>query len=105
MKEILTNITPPGGSADPPGGMNRWLKLFIGVALILFFMFGIGSLSKFIPGARRMGQVIEAYNIRATAVYYTDFDESYEGSESIRHSLEYTPRAQELPPPGADSSP
>ena len=85
--------------------MNPWLKLCIGFALILFFMFGIGSLSKFIPGARRMGQVIEEYDIRATAIYYTDFDESYEGSESIRHSLEYTPHGEEPPPDGEDSSP
>ena len=43
---------------------------------MLFFIFGIGSLSKFIPGVRQMGEVIEEYNLRATAVYYTDFDES-----------------------------
>ena len=85
--------------------MNPWLKLCIGFALILFFMFGIGSLSKFIPGARRMAQVIEEYDIRATAVYYTDFDESYEGSESIRHKLEYTPHGKGAPSTEKDSSP
>lgn len=85
--------------------MNRWVKLCIGIALILFFMFGIGSLSKFIPGARRMAQVIEEYDIRATAVYYTDFDESYEGSESIRHKLEYTPQGERTLPGWGDSSP
>jgi hypothetical protein len=87
VKEPRSAILP-GGPADPPGLTNPWLKLSIGFALILFFIFGIGSLSKFIPGARRMGEVIEEYNLRATAVYYTDFDESYNGSEYIRHSLE-----------------
>ncbi len=93
MKESQT-IPPFGGPAGPPKGMNPWLKLVIGFALILFFIFGIGSLSKFIPGARRMGQVIEEYNIRATAVYYTDFEEPAEGSERIRDSLEYTPHTE-----------
>ena len=85
--------------------MNRWLKLLIGIAMILFFMFGIGSLSKWIPGARRMAQVIEEYDIRATAVYYTDFDESYEGSQFIRHRLEHTPHGKGPSEGGKDPSP
>lgn len=39
-------------------------------------------------GAWRMGEVIKEYNLGAIAVYYTAFDESYEGSEYMRHSWE-----------------
>ena len=67
------------------------MKLLIGIALILFFMFGIGSLAQYIPGARRMAQVIDERNLRVTAIYYTDFEEPAEGSERIRDSLDYTP--------------
>jgi hypothetical protein len=65
------------------------VKLMIGLALILLFIFGIGSASKYIPGARRMAQVIDERNLRATAIYYTDFEEPAEGSEYIRDCLDY----------------
>lgn len=72
-------------------GLNPWLKLIIGIMLIFMFIFGIGSLAQLIPGARHMAYVIEEGNIRATAVYYTDFEEPAEGSERIRDSLDYQP--------------
>ena len=80
-----------GGASAPPAALNPWLKLLIGIALILFFMFGIGSLAQYIPGARHMAQVIDERNLRVTAIYYTDFEEPAEGSERIRDSLDYTP--------------
>ena len=80
-----------GGASAPPATLNPWLKLLIGIALILFFMFGIGSLAQYIPGARHMAQVIDERNLRVTAIYYTDFEEPAEGSERIRDSLDYTP--------------
>lgn len=82
------------GAPAPQTVPHPWMKLFIGVALILFFIFGVGKLSLYIPGARHMAEVIEERNLRATAIYYTDFEESAEGSEYIRHSLEYTPGRQ-----------
>jgi len=80
-----------GGAAAPPAALNPWARLLIGIALILLFMFGIGSLAQEIPGARQMAQVIEEHGLRATAIYYTDFEEPAEGSERIRDSLAYTP--------------
>ncbi len=82
---------PAVGTKLPAAGLYSWLKLMIGIALILGFIFGIGSLAQYIPGARHMAKVIDEYNLRATAVYYTDFEEPAEGSERIRDSLEYTP--------------
>ena len=38
-----------------------------------------------------MAQVIDERDLRATAIYYTDFEEPAEGSERIRDSLDYTP--------------
>ena len=87
-----TGTLPVTGRASaPPVTLNPWLKLLIGIALILSFMFGIGSLAQYIPGARRMAQVIDERNLRVTAIYYTDFEEPAEGSERIRDSLDYTP--------------
>jgi hypothetical protein len=87
-----TGTLPAAGEASaPPAALNPWLRLLIGIVLILFFMFGIGSLAQRIPGARHMAHVIDERHLRATAIYYTDFEEPAEGSERIRDSLDYTP--------------
>ncbi|MEW6672912.1 MAG: hypothetical protein AB1427_14500 [Thermodesulfobacteriota bacterium] len=84
---------PVCGASAPQTGLNPWLKLLVGIVLILVFIFGVGSLAQFIPGARHMAKVIDERNLRATAIYYTDFEESAEGSERIRDSLDYMPGA------------
>jgi len=66
-----------------------WMKLAFGIILILVFIFGVGRLGAFIPGAQHMAQVIDDHDLRATAIFYTDFETSAEGSEYIRHSLAY----------------
>ncbi|MBU1182269.1 MAG: hypothetical protein KKE00_10160 [Proteobacteria bacterium] len=87
-----TNTTSPAcADSIPQAGLNPYLKLIIGIALILGFIFGIGSLAQFIPGARHMARVIDERNLRATAIFYTDFEEPAEGSERIRDSLDYRP--------------
>jgi hypothetical protein len=70
-----------------------WLKLVVGFVLIWVLIFGVGSLAQLLPGAKHMAQVIDERNLRATAIYYTDFEEPAEGSERIRDSLDYMPRA------------
>ncbi len=89
-KETCTPFPACGASASR-AGLNPYLKLIIGIALILGFIFGIGSLAQLIPGARRMADVIDERNLRATAIYYTDFEEPAEGSERIRDSLDFMP--------------
>jgi hypothetical protein len=82
------------GASAPQTTISPWLKLIIGFALIWVFIFGVGSLARLIPGAKHMAQVIDERNLRATAIYYTDFEEPAEGSERIRDSLDYMPRAK-----------
>jgi hypothetical protein len=77
----------------PQTVVSPWIKLIIGFALIWAMIFGFGSLARLLPGARHMAQVIDERGLRATAIYYTDFEEPAEGSERIRDSLDYTPRA------------
>ncbi len=89
-KKIETQC-PACGDTLPQAGFYPVLKLLIGIALILTFIFGVGSLAQLIPGASHMAKVIDERNLRATAIYYTDFEEPAEGSESIRDSLDYRP--------------
>jgi hypothetical protein len=77
----------------PRAALSPWLKLTIGFALIWVLIFGFGSLARLLPGARHMAQVIDERGLRATAIYYTDFEEPAEGSERIRDNLDYTPLA------------
>jgi hypothetical protein len=76
-------------AAFPP-----WVKLIIGFVLIWALIFGVGSLAQFLPGAKHMARVIDERGLRATAIYYTDFDEPAEGSERIRDSLDYDPHGK-----------
>ena len=85
------------GASAPQAKLNPWLRLLMGIALILIFMFGFGHLSKWIPGARRMAEVIDSRNLRATAIYYTDLEEPAEASAYIRDSLEYGPGSGSIP--------
>jgi hypothetical protein len=78
----------------PQAALSPWLKLIIGFALIWVLIFGFGSIARLLPGARHMAQVIDERGLRATAIYYTDFEEPAEGSERIRDSLDYTPLAK-----------
>lgn len=77
------------GTDGPRSRLIPWLKLLIGIVAVWVFIFGVGRLAALVPGAARMARVIEEHDIRATAIYYTDFEASAEGSEYIRHSLEY----------------
>jgi len=92
MSDRDTSIPTPACAAETPqAGVRPWLKLIIGIALIPVFIFGVGSLAQRIPGARHMAQVVDDYDLRPSAIYYTDFEASAEGSERIRDSLDYAP--------------
>ncbi len=82
------------GAEPPQAAFSPWLKLILGFAAIWALIFGVGSLARLLPGAKHMAQVIDERGLRATAIYYTDFEEPAEGSERIRDSLDYTPRGK-----------
>ena len=86
-----------GGVQAPPATLNPWIRLAIGFVLVCLFIFGGGYLAQFIPGARHMAEVIEEHDLRATAIYYTDFKESADGAWYIRHSLEFRPQGAREP--------
>lgn len=79
------------GASAPRTGIGPWIKLIVGFATIWAVIFGAGSLAQRLPGAKHMARVIDERGLRATAIYYTDFEEPAEGSERIRDSLDYMP--------------
>ena len=90
MKDAHSAIAV-GGAIASPAALSPWSRFCVGVALILLFMFGLGSLAQRVPGAREMAAVIESHDLRATAIYYTDFEQPADGSERIRDSLDFAP--------------
>jgi len=89
-------IHPACEAEAKQAGLHPYLKLLIGILMILFFIFGLGSLSQFLPGAKRMALVIDEYNLRPTAIYYTDAEEFGEAAAIIRNSLEYPPQGRPM---------
>jgi hypothetical protein len=94
VKDIVAS-SPASRASARRAGFGPWLNLLIGIVLILTFIFGIGSLAQFLPGARHMAEVIDERNLRATAIFYTDFDEPAEGSARIGDSIDYMPGLKE----------
>jgi hypothetical protein len=81
----------PGGSQDPPGRLKAWLKLGLGVALLLFFMYVVGPFLDTLPGIKPVTRFIDDSGINAPAFYYTGVEEVGDAVVSIRNSLEYPP--------------
>lgn len=90
-QEQSNSPTTSCGVPAPQERLHAWLKFLAGAMAVLGFIFGIGTLASYLPGAKHMAQVIEERDLRATAIFYTDFKESAEGSEYIRDCLEYPP--------------
>ena len=75
-----------------PSMQRRLFRLFFGISLILFFMFGIGPLLDEMPYIRPMVPFIEEREIDATALYYTESEEFSEAAINMRSSMDYAPR-------------
>jgi hypothetical protein len=75
-----------------PSMQRRLFRLFLGISLILFFIFGIGPLLDKAPYIRPMVQFIEEREIDATALYYTEIEEFSEAEINMRNSMDYAPR-------------
>ena len=73
------------------GGLTPWLKLAAGVGVILLFMYGAGPLLLKFSGLAGLAQTIEAENIRATAIYYTDLDHFARAEAVLRDHMAFMP--------------
>ncbi len=87
-----TKTKPPGVPSGPPGGAYAWLKLLVGLGLVILFMFVIAPLGDRVPGFDSVFKFIEERNLKATALYYTDIDEFGEAAVTLRNNREYAPK-------------
>ena len=92
MDDASRSSPPPCSSCSILQKLAPWVKLALGFALVLLFMFVIAPLAEHIPGVKTLGERIDERNLRSTAIFYTDLEESGEGSSYIHDSLTYPPR-------------
>jgi len=93
-KRKIKDFNSAGGSCSPPACPYAWVKLLLGLGLVILFMFVIAPLGDRMPGFDSMFKFIEEKDIKATALYYTDIDEFGDAVISIRNRLEYPPKEQ-----------
>ncbi len=79
----------PGGFSGPPGGPKSWLRLFLGLAAVAFFIYFLAPWGEQLLGMRTMSDFIDERNLRATALYYTDIDEFGAATATLRNCFEY----------------
>ncbi|GKT09721.1 hypothetical protein [Desulforhabdus sp. TSK] len=93
MTDDAANLSDPScSSCSILQKLAPWVKLAVGFALVLLFMFVIAPLAEHIPGVKTLGERIDERHLRSTAIFYTDLEESGEGSSYIHDSLTYPPR-------------
>lgn len=85
MKKEKTKIAPKQ-VIDPSGS---WLKLLMGIGVVLLFMFVAGTAFQHFPVLGSMAAFIEKEGIRSTAIYYTDIKEFAEAEVSLRYNFEF----------------
>ncbi|MFZ1987279.1 MAG: hypothetical protein WAU91_22910 [Desulfatitalea sp.] len=83
----------PGASA-PRAGLRAYARLLLGLVIVALFMIAATLFSARLPALRTMGERIDAYNLRPSAIYYTDYEASGDAAALIRSSLEYPPKKQ-----------
>jgi len=99
MLQIAQEKHLPMGAPFPSAGrMMPWLKLGIGIAVILMVMFGIGPMLLQLPWYGEMNRFIEAEGIRSTAIYYTDLETFRNAEFDLRQNMDYSPALAPIRP-------
>lgn len=71
--------------------MKTLRGLFFGIAVILFFMFGIAPWMERLPGIRPVVNLIIEREIDASALYYTDIEEFSDAAVYMANTMDYPP--------------
>ena len=82
--------TAPGAPA-PGARLRAYLKLALGVALLAIFLTAATLFSARVPALVTMAERIETYDLRPSAIYYTDHKAAAEGEAFIHDCLVYPP--------------
>jgi hypothetical protein len=88
---------PAPGALAPGAGLRAYARLLLCLVLIALFMIAATLFSARVPALRTMAERIDTYDLRPSAIYYTDYEASGDAAALIRSSLEYSPRPRVEP--------
>lgn len=77
--------------SGPRATAVAWLKLLLGMVLLALFFAACSFVCQRLPLLRAWGRSVDAYDLRPSAIYYTDYEASGEAELTIRNSLDYPP--------------
>jgi len=80
------------GVPVPGARLRAYIRLAFGLGLLALFMAGATLFSARVPALVTMAERIETYDLRPSAIYYTDHNAAAEGEAFIHDSLTYPPR-------------
>ncbi len=93
MQVALTNaLRPQAGPGFFRGRLARWAGLLIGLALIWAFMFLLVPLLDHAPGYETIIAQNRELEIRATALFYSDLEQTNEAQNYMRNNRNFSPR-------------
>ena len=79
-------------SLRPGEIVKRWVSLFLGIGVILTFAFGIAPWLEQRPAIKPMVEFVEESGIDASALYYTEVEESGDAEMHMRSTMAYPPK-------------
>ena len=79
------------GRTEEPSALSRWTRLLIGAAAMLLVAFVLIPATQTLGPVREVRDAIDRAGIDASALFYTETEQSFEAEASIRDSLRYSP--------------
>lgn len=77
----------PGGAGAPSGRLLRWGALIAWIGLIWLFVFVFAPAMRDSPSVKPMADYISERGIEASALYYTEVEETGEAEVYLRDAL------------------
>ena len=81
-----------GGRQEPPTRLKAWLKLLVALLLMGIFIFGFVPWWNQLPMVAPISNYIEDNDIQATALFYSEVEETAEAEVHIKAALKYNMR-------------
>lgn len=94
MESTTTRSPNPVPSSGQPGAGRRWTRFAMGLAAILLLVFGVVPALQRLGPVRRVREAVDRAGIDATALIYTESDESSEAESALRNALRSPPRCR-----------
>ena len=100
MERVLRKEEGAGGPRGPSvlsasgGLLKRWAALGLCLLVLWVFVFVVAPLLEQVPAVGRITSYVERSGIDASALYYTELEETAEAEMHLRDAATYAPRSR-----------